>query len=112
MGRNLNDEALLACAQKYFGHRSFRGQQLAAMQALLRGSDVSCTMATGGGKSLLFQLPALALRDQVGVLATTVVISPLLSLIDDQVHALHKRGVSAIAIGSASSRDEEERKPC
>jgi superfamily II DNA helicase RecQ len=109
MGNPLDDESLLACATKYFGHRNFRGQQLAVMNALLAGNDVTCTMATGGGKSLLFQLPALALRDRVGILATTVVVSPLLSLIEDQVQSLRKQGVSAVAIGQSSSRDEEER---
>lgn len=109
LGRALDDESLLTCATKYFGYRSFRGQQLEVMKALLAGTDVTCTMATGGGKSLLFQLPALALRDRVGILATTVVISPLVSLIEDQVRTLRKLGVSALAIGQSSSREEEER---
>jgi ATP-dependent DNA helicase RecQ len=105
----LDDSALLACMYKYFGHRLFRSHQLHVVKSLLAGNDVFCSMATGSGKSLLFQLPALALRDQIGILATTVVISPLLSLIDDQVCLLRQSGVSVIAIGSSSNRDDEER---
>ncbi len=108
-GKRLDEAALLGTLKNTFGYSSFRSQQVDIVMSLLSGSDVFCMMATGSGKSMMFQLPAVALREQSGVLATALVISPLVSLIEDQVRLLCARGVSAIAIGGSSTREEEEK---
>lgn len=77
-----------------FGLHDFRPGQSEAMQAILRGQDVMAVMPTGGGKSLCYQIPALAMRD------VTLVISPLIALMRDQVDRLLQRGVAAVAIHS------------
>lgn len=79
-----------------YGYDHFRGVQAEAIDAVVRDQrDVFLLMATGGGKSLCYQLPALVLGRAV------VVVSPLISLIQDQVHALHQRDLSAVYLGSA-----------
>lgn len=83
-----------------FGHRSFRPYQRAAIDELLEGHDVLVLAATGGGKSLCYQIPAL-LRDGVAV-----VISPLVALMQDQVHALVARGVHAAFLHAQTSSEE------
>jgi ATP-dependent DNA helicase RecQ len=81
---------------EHFGFRQFRPGQREACEAALRGRDVLVVMPTGSGKSLCYQLPAL-LRDDL-----TVVVSPLVSLMQDQVDALHARGLgSAVALVNA-----------
>ena len=90
-----------------FGHSKFREYQLEIMMKILQGQDVFCMMATGAGKSLTFQLPAVTCRRH-GMLATSIVISPLLSLIEDQVMSLMSMGISAVAIGGGATREEEE----
>src|ERR1700693_2040609 len=86
--------------KKHFGHDEFRPlQQQSALDAL-PGRDVFALMPTGGGKSLCFQLPAL-LRDGL-----TIVVSPLISLMKDQVDALRTSGVAATFLNSALERDE------
>ena len=90
-----------------FGHSKFREYQLEVMMKILQGQDVFCMMATGAGKSLTFQLPAVTCRRH-GMLATSIVISPLLSLIEDQVMSLMSMGISAVAIGGGATREEEE----
>ena len=72
-GGSLDDAALLACMTKYFGHHVFRSHQLDIVKSLLNGNDAFCTMATGSGKSLLFQLPLSALN-----ISTNVLFSPQL----------------------------------
>lgn len=69
----------VSCEQKFFGHNSFRGPQLDIIHAAIAGQDTFVCMATGSGKSLCYQLPAIALRK------TVIVISPLISLMQDQV---------------------------
>jgi ATP-dependent DNA helicase RecQ len=81
-----------------FGHAQFRPLQRDAMHAFLAGRDVSLILPTGGGKSLCFQVPAVSLarRGQ----GPTLVVSPLVALMDDQVRALRERGIHAVAFHS------------
>src|SRR5262245_36396692 len=82
------DDVLLA----RFGHRSLRAGQREAVDAFLAGRDVQVLLPTGGGKSLCFQLPAVMLP------GPTVVVSPLVALMEDQVDALRARGIAAAAV--------------
>ena len=86
--------------KKIFGHDTFRPLQKEAVEASLAGRDVLTILPTGGGKSLCYQLPALV-RDGV-----TVVVSPLLALMVDQVRGLKLQGVAAQMIGSMQSGEE------
>ncbi|MDT7688743.1 MAG: ATP-dependent helicase RecQ [Acidobacteriota bacterium] len=95
------DEAL-AALRKFFGFEGFREGQGEVVESILAGHDTVVVMPTGGGKSLCFQLPAL-MREGV-----TVVVSPLIALMKDQVDALHARGLPATFINS--SLDFEEQK--
>ncbi len=79
---------LTAALREYFGFPAFRPGQLEACEAALAGRDVLVVMPTGSGKSLCYQLPAL-LRDDL-----TIVVSPLVALMQDQVEALGARGLS------------------
>ena len=81
-----------------FGFDAFRPGQEAAIEALLAGRHVLTVMPTGSGKSLCFQVPALALG------GLTVVVSPLVALMQDQVAALRLAGVAADSINSANPR--------
>src|SRR5215212_2275694 len=76
---------LRAALHQHFGFRDFRPGQEAAVQAAVAGHDVLVVMPTGAGKSLCYQLPALV-RDDL-----TIVVSPLVSLMQDQVDALQRR---------------------
>ena len=78
---------LAPALREHFGFAGFRPGQLEACEAALAGRDVMVVMPTGSGKSLCYQLPAL-LRDDV-----TVVVSPLVALMQDQVEALAARGL-------------------
>ena len=91
--------ALLASV---FGFSAFRPGQEEIVEAVCAGRDVLAIMPTGGGKSLCFQLPALV-RDGL-----TVVISPLIALMRDQVRALQEAGVAAGAITSGNTEEETE----
>ncbi len=79
---------------------SFRPGQLEAAQAVLQGRDLVAVMPTGAGKSLCFQLPALLLQ------GTTIVVSPLIALMKDQVDALRTRGIAAAALHSGMPTSE------
>ncbi len=83
-----------------FGYATFRPLQREIIEANLVGEDVFALLPTGGGKSLCFQLPALA-RDGL-----TVVVSPLIALMKDQVDALHASGVAATFLNSTLSAEE------
>ena len=85
---------LHATLQQYFGHASFRTGQEDLVRAVLDGHDVLAVMPTGSGKSLGFQLPSLLLP------GTTLVVSPLISLMKDQVDELNRRGIRAAALNS------------
>ncbi|MDQ3745561.1 MAG: RecQ family ATP-dependent DNA helicase [Acidobacteriota bacterium] len=95
------DEAL-AALRKFFGFEGFREGQREVVEAVLEGHDTVVVMPTGGGKSLCYQLPAL-MREGV-----TIVVSPLIALMKDQVDALQARGLPATFINS--SLDFEEQK--
>ncbi|HWZ46875.1 MAG TPA: DEAD/DEAH box helicase, partial [Herbaspirillum sp.] len=86
--------------QTVFGYPSFRGQQQAIVEQVLRGGDALVLMPTGGGKSLCYQIPALV-RDGVGV-----VVSPLIALMQDQVDALAEVGVRAAFLNSTQTYEE------
>ncbi|WP_332693457.1 RecQ family ATP-dependent DNA helicase [Halalkalibacter lacteus] len=89
--------------QLHFGYGSFRIGQKEVIQALLSGEDVIAMLPTGTGKSICYQLPALLSS------GTTLVISPLLSLMEDQVQQLRSDGVKGvIAINSFMSKDDRE----
>ena len=83
-----------------FGHSRFRQGQEALIDAILSGRDVLGVMPTGGGKSLCYQVPALMLS------GVTLVISPLISLMKDQVSALKKSGITAAYINSSLTSDQ------
>jgi ATP-dependent DNA helicase RecQ len=87
--------------EKYFGFREFLDAQEEVINAITGGADVLVVMPTGGGKSLCYQLPALLLE------GTTVVVSPLIALMKDQVDSLQRRGISATLINSTLSQSEQ-----
>ena len=91
-------------ALQALGHQEFRPLQREAVNAVMGGRDVLCIMPAGGGKSLCYQLPVLAAEGGQGGFA--VVISPLLSLIGDQLSHLRKIGVHCAALTSASKGSE------
>jgi ATP-dependent DNA helicase RecQ len=87
--------------EKYFGFREFLDAQEEVITAITGGADALVVMPTGGGKSLCYQLPALLLE------GTTVVVSPLIALMKDQVDALQRRGISATLINSSLTPAEQ-----
>jgi ATP-dependent DNA helicase RecQ len=93
-------QILFDTLKQAFGYSQFRHGQLEVIQACLSGQDTFVLMPTGGGKSLCYQLPALLLP------CVTVVVSPLMSLMKDQVDALQANGIAAEFINSSQSREE------
>ena len=86
--------------REHFGFRRFRPGQLEVVKTAMEGRDALVVMPTGSGKSLCFQLPALALE------GTTVVVSPLIALMKDQADDLRRRGISVVAVNSTLSASE------
>src|SRR3954453_8812025 len=93
-------DGLKQIIERHWGFRSFRPLQEPAMRAVLEGRDSIVVMPTGGGKSLCSQAPAVLRGD------TTVVISPLIALMKDQVDNLQACGVPAIQIDSSQTSSE------
>src|SRR2546423_12309560 len=91
---------LQACIERHWGFRSLRPLQEQAMRAVLAGRDSLVVLPTGGGKSLCYQAPA-AHRG-----GTTVVISPLIALMKDQVDALQRVSIPAVQIDSSLTETE------
>lgn len=101
MSNQLLDQAR-AALRRHFGYPDFRGAQADTITAVLARRDVLVLMPTGGGKSLCFQVPAAVLP------GLTVVVSPLISLMQDQVSALDRVNLPAAFINSSLSRGEAE----
>src|SRR4051812_30097339 len=97
---NPETKPLLALLKQYFGYTSFRPLQEEIISDSLAGKDVLAILPTGGGKSLCFQLPALA---RPGL---TVVVSPLIALMKDQVDAMQASGVAATFLNSSLAAGE------
>ena len=89
--------------QKVFGYESFRGNQEEIINSIIAGHDALVLMPTGGGKSLCYQVPALAR------FGTAVVVSPLIALMKDQVDALVDKGVEAAFLNSSISHAEQNK---
>ena len=95
-------QQLLPLLKTHFGYDSFRPNQLEVMEDVLSGNDVLAIMPTGGGKSLCFQLPALALE------GTAIVVSPLIALMKDQVDVLCANGISAAYYNSSQPQEIQQ----
>jgi ATP-dependent DNA helicase RecQ len=95
---------VLSILSEVFGYESFRGPQQDIIEHVTSGQDALVLMPTGGGKSLCYQIPAIA-RQNAGQ-GLTVVVSPLIALMHDQVGALHEAGVSAAFLNSTLSPQE------
>src|SRR5699024_149301 len=91
---------LKALLKTHFGFDAFRPNQEAIIKSVIANKDVITIMPTGGGKSLCFQLAALALP------GTAIVISPLIALMKDQVDALKANGIAAAYTNSTQSDEE------
>lgn len=98
----MNSEILHAKLKENFGFEKFRPNQENIINTILSGQDTLAIMPTGGGKSICFQLPALILP------GITIVISPLIALMKDQVDSLKTNGISACYINSSQSSDEQQ----
>lgn len=98
----MENSQLTSLLQQHFHYSEFRPGQLDIIQSVLNGRDTVAILPTGGGKSLCYQIPGLALT------GTTIVISPLISLMKDQVDALLKRGIAATYLNSSLNRQELE----
>ena len=86
--------------KQYWGYDDFRGIQLEIIESVGAGHDTLGLMPTGGGKSITFQVPALAME------GVCIVITPLIALMKDQVHHLRQRGIMAAAVYSGMQRDD------
>jgi ATP-dependent DNA helicase RecQ len=97
----------LSILQEVFGYPAFRGQQQAIIDHVGHGGDALVLMPTGGGKSLCYQVPAIA-RHRAGR-GVTIVVSPLIALMHDQVGALEEAGVHAAFLNSTLTLDETQK---
>lgn len=98
----MKNDLMLQTLNSVFGYEDFRSNQRDIITTVLNGQDCLVLMPTGGGKSICYQLPAL-LRDGVGI-----VVSPLISLMQDQVESLRSNGVSVGTLNSSNSETENE----
>ena len=97
----------LQILQQVFGYAAFRGQQQAIVERVVSGQDALVLMPTGGGKSLCYQVPAIA-RHRAGQ-GVSLVVSPLIALMHDQVGALDEAGVKSAFLNSSLEGDEARR---
>ena len=96
----MNDETYYRLLKQYWGYTSFRPQQLETIRAVCGRNDVLLLMPTGGGKSIVYQIPGLAAE------GICIVITPLIALMKDQIDQLRKRHISAVSIhGGMPFRD-------
>jgi hypothetical protein len=95
-----NNKDYMVANKRIFGHNRFREGQKECIEAALAGKDVFCLMPTGGGKSLVYQLPAYCCP------GISVVFSPLLSLIQDQVDAMKATGIKAVYFSSTQGEGD------
>ena len=102
MNQSVVKQQLLDLLKIHYGFDHFRVGQERAIDAILDGKDAIVIMPTGGGKSLCYQLPALVLD------GVTIVVSPLIALMKDQVEGLKKHGIKAVAIYSGMHPNEIE----
>jgi ATP-dependent DNA helicase RecQ len=102
----LQSPNILSILSEVFGYETFRGPQQDIIEHVTGGQDALVLMPTGGGKSLCYQIPAIA-RQRTG-LGITIVVSPLIALMHDQVGALHEAGVSAAFLNSTLSNTEAQ----
>lgn len=96
----LDRDSALKILEKYFGYSSFRQGQDLIIEEILKGRDTVAIMPTGGGKSICYQVPAMLLR------GVTVVISPLISLMKDQVDSITELGIEAAYINSSLNPED------
>lgn len=87
--------------KKYFGYDSFRGIQAEAIDSILNNNDTIVLLATGGGKSIIYQVPALMLE------GISIIVTPLISLMVDQVNNLNKLNIKARYLNSLMEQDEQ-----
>ena len=102
----LQSPNILSILSEVFGYETFRGPQQDIIEHVTGGQDALVLMPTGGGKSLCYQIPAIA-RQRKG-LGITIVVSPLIALMHDQVGALHEAGVSAAFLNSTLNNTEAQ----
>ena len=96
----MDSEKYREILRRYWGYDNFRGIQQEIIESIGAGHDTLGLMPTGGGKSITFQVPALAMK------GVTIVITPLIALMKDQVDNLLRRGIKAAAIYSGLTREE------
>src|SRR5579859_5586451 len=90
--------------QNYFGFENFRAGQKEIIESILQGHDTLAILPTGAGKSLCYQIPGLVFD------GTTIVISPLISLMKDQVEKLENHGISAIFLNTSIDESELQKR--
>ena len=97
----------LEALRQYYGYTSFRSVQEEVIASVMAGKDTLALMPTGGGKSLCFQIPTL-LRQEDEAHRLTLIITPLIALMKDQVEALRRRNIRAAAVYSGMSAEKQK----